>query len=330
MKKLICLLLLTATLILSSCSSLGFGASMPEIVTYAAFENDTWLVIDHFLINKNDGSVCLLEADTDAGIPDEVWDFYYYGPYAYKYEFEESSFKEYTFLKTASTKGGDTLYYECIFTYSYEGKEIERSYIGEPLTEEEMKEAYKTNPSNVNAFSFEIDMLWKYDKEEYEDVQKQVIIDHAEDIYEAQSKETSIVMGLAKPMGDETWFSLAVCQDRSFDSGEPLFGGIRRSEIKSYNSETNEIETVYEYNKKGKQIIDFDENGMYVLDSNGNFSYVDFESNRSTLIHRLSGYLYSFYITDKYICAYYGAASLSGGNFFVYKKGASVIADDQV
>ena len=191
-----------------------------------------------------------------------------------------------------------------------------------------MKEAYKTNPSNVNAFSFEIDMLWKYDKEEYEDAQKQVIIDHAEDIYEAQSKETSIVMGLAKPMGDETWFSLAVCQDRSFDSGEPLFGGIRRSEIKSYNSETNEIETVYEYNKKGKQIIDFDENGMYVLDSNGNFSYVDFESNRSTLIHRLSGYLYSFYITDKYICAYYGAAF--GGNFFVYKKGASVIADDQV
>ena len=329
MKKLLCVILLISAIMLSSCSSLGIGTSMPDLETYAEFENDTWLVIDHFLINKQDKTVCLLEANTEnADLPPEVWSFYYYGPYAYEYIFEESSFKEYTYLKTASTKSGETLYYECVLTYSYEGKEIERSYIGEPLTEEEMKEAYKTNPSNLKAFSFEIDMLWKYDKEEYEDAQKQVIIDHAEDIYEAQSKETSIVMGLAKPMGDETWFSLAVCQDRSFDSGEPLFGGIRRSEIKSYNSETNEIETVYEYNKKGKQIIYFDENGMYVFDSNGNFSYVDFESNRSTLIHRLSGYLYSFYITDKYICAYYGAAF--GGNFFVYKKGASVIADDQV
>ena len=101
----------------------------------------------------------MLQANTDANMPEEVWDFYYYGPYAYKYEFEESSFKEYTYLKTASTQSGETLYYECVFTYSYEGKEIERSYIGEPLTEEEMKEAYKTNPSNVNSFSFEIDFL---------------------------------------------------------------------------------------------------------------------------------------------------------------------------
>ena len=328
MKKLICMLLLISTIMLSSCSSLGFGSSMPNIETYKAFEDETWLVIDHFLINKKDGSVCMLQANTDANMPEEVWGFFYYGPYAYKYEFEESSFKEYTFLKTSSTKDGDTLYYECILTYSYEGKEIERSYIGEPLTEEEMKEAYKTNPSNINAFCFEIDMLWDNHKEEYEDTEKQAVLNFAEDLYEAQIKNSSTVVGLAKPMGDETWFSVVVSNDGDFNSGEPLFGGIHKSEIKRYNSETNEIETVYKYNKKGKQIIDFEENGMYVLDSKGNFSYVDFESKKATLIHKLSGRIYSFQITDKYICAYHGEAV--DGDVFVYEKGASVIADNQI
>ena len=328
MKKLICVLLLISTIMLSSCSSFGFGASMPDLETYAAFEDETWLVIDHLLINKKDGSVCILEANTDAALPAGVWDFYYYGPYAYKYEFEESTFKQYTYLKTASTKGGDTLYYECILTYSYEGSEIERSYIGEPLTEEKMKEAYKTNPSNVNAFYFEIDMLWEHHKKEHEDPKKQAIIDHAEDIYEKQIKDSSTVVGLAKPMGEETWFSLVVSNDGDFNSGEPLREGICQSEIKRFNSETNEIETVYEYNKKGKQIIDFDENGMYVLDSKGKLSYVDFETEKSTLIHKLSGRIYSFKITDKYICAYHGGAV--DGDVFVYEKGACVIADDQI
>ena len=330
MKKFIIIILLISMLMLifSSCSSLGFGTTMPNLEIYKDFEDNTWLVIDHFLINKKDGSVCMLQANTDANTPEEVWDFYYYGPYAYKYEFEESSFKEYTYLKTASTQSGETLYYECVFTYSYEGKEIDRSYIGEPLTEEEMKEAYKTNPSNVNSFSFEIDMLWDNLEEEYEDTEKHAILNFAEDLYEAQTEKSSTVVGLAKPLGDEIWFSIVVSKDGDFNSGEPLFGGISKSEIKSYNAETNKIETVYEFNKKGKQIIDFDENGMYVLDSKGNFSYVDFESGKSTWIYKLSGRIYSFKITDKYICAYHGAAV--DGVVFVYEKGASVIADDQI
>ena len=108
MKKLLCMILLISAIMLSSCSSLGFGASMPDLETYAAFENDTWLIIDHFLINKQDQTVCLLEANTDTDdLPSKVWGFYYYGPYAYEYIFEESSFKEYTYLKTASTKNSE-------------------------------------------------------------------------------------------------------------------------------------------------------------------------------------------------------------------------------
>ncbi len=329
MKKLISIILLMSMMMLalSSCSSLGFGTSMPNLETYAAFEDDTWLIIDHFLINKQDQTVCLLEANTDTdNLPAEVWDFYYYGPYAYKYVFEESSFKEYTYLKASSTKSGETLYYECVLTYSYEGKEIERSYIGEALTEKEMQDAYKNNPSNVDTFYFEVDMLWKYNKEEYEDLEKQAVLDYAEDLYEAQLIESSTVVGLAKPMDDETWFSVVVSKDSNFNSGEPLFGGIHKSEIKAYNAETNKFETIYKYDKKGNQIIDFDENGMYILDSKGNFSYVDFESGKSMWIYKLSGRIYSFTITDKYICAYHGGAV--NGDVFVYEKGASVIADD--
>ena len=328
MKKLICILFLISIIMLSSCSSLGIGSSMPELKTYTDFEAETWLVISRFLINKNTGNVCMLEANTNADMPDGVYSFFYYGPYAYKYEFGESSFKEYTFLKTASTKDGDSLYYECVLTYSYEGNEIERSYIGEPLTEDEMQAAYKTNPSNTNAFPFEIDLTWDYDKDEGDSTPRQAIIEYAEALYNAQPNSFSTVIGLAKPMSEKaTWFSITVSKDSHYNSGAPLFGGIHQNEIKSYDPAANEIETVYEYNKIGIQIIDFDENGMYTLDSNGNFSYIGFESKKPTLIHKFSDRIYSFYLTDKYICAVHGSAT--DVVFFVYEKGASVIADDQ-
>lgn len=328
MKKLICIFLLISIIMLSSCSSLGIGSSMPELETYTAFEDETWLVISRFLINKNTGSVCMLEANTDADMPDGVYSFYYYGPYAYRYEFEESSINEYTFLKTATAKNGERFYCECVLTYSYEGNEIERSYIGEPLTEDEMKAAYKTNPSNTNAFPFEIDMIWDYEEEEYENDAERSVIKYAEEIYKAQSDKASTVLGLARPKGDKIRFSLTVSKDRHYNSGAPLFGGIHQNEIRSYDPATNEFETVYEYNKNGIQIIDLDENGMYILDPNGNFSYISFESETPTLIHKFSEKIYSFYITDKYICADYGTAT--DGELFVYEKGGSVIADDQI
>ena len=333
MKKCISITLaIFMVLSLTSCSVLEYvGTWIPDLETYASFENDTWLIIGHYLINKQDKTVCLLEANTDTdNLPSNVWSFYYYGPYAYKYIFEESSFKEYTYLQTATTKSGETLYYECILTYSYEGKEIARSYIGEGLTEEEMKEAYKSNPSNVDAFAFEIDRLWKYNKkyheEEYEDVEKNVVLTFSELLYNAQDNDNSTVFGLAKPVGEETWFSVVISNSVHYNSGIALFKGINKSEIKSYNSKTNEIKTIYEYNEKGIHIIDFDENGMYVLDSKGNFSYVNFESKKSTLIYKLSGSIYSFKITDKYICAWHGGAT--NGKAFVYEKGVAVIADD--
>ncbi len=309
----------------SSCSSLGFGTAMPDLEAYQAFENDTWLVIDHFLVNKKDGTVCLMKANTDAPVPSGVWDFYYYGPYAYKYVFEESSFDEYTFLETSSTESGETLFCECIMTYSYQGAELERSYIGEPLTEEQMAQAYKTNPSNVATFCFEVDVLWQHQKQEYADAQKQDILHYVEELYQAQSDKSSAVVGLAKPMGEDVWFSTVVSKDGDFNSGEPLFGGILQSKICRYDSGTGEITTVFAYNQSGKQIVDFDQNGMYVLDSDGKLCYVDFKSNESVLIHDFSGRVYSIHITDQYLCAVYGSG---GSSYFVYQKGGSVIAAD--
>ena len=330
MKKIIAVILLMAIMLLSlsSCSWLGFGTMMPEVTVYAEFGNDVWLIIDHCLINNQDGSVTILDANTEtAEMPNGVWDFYYYGPYAYKYVFEESSFKEYTYLKTASTKSGETLYYECVFTYGYDGKEISRSYIGEPLTEEEMEIAYKSNPSNVKDFTFEIDLLWKIHKKQYDDSQKQAVINYAEELYNKQIDEHSDVMGVARRIGDEIWFSIVVSDATHYNTGDGLIEGANNPEIKRYNAKTNEFTTVYKHTKKRAQIIDFDENGAYIFDSKGNLSYIDFETKKPTLIYTFSENVYNFKITDKYISAIYGNSI--GGNLLVCEKGGAIIANDK-
>ena len=335
MKKLIPIILVTllsAVTMLSSCASLGFGTSMPMLETHKAFENDTWLVVNHMLINKTTGEVALMSADSSAKIT-LIDNIYYNSSYDYKYEFGESSFKEYTFLESNyydDGLGGFTyLYYECVLTYSYDGVELEREYIGEPLTEEEMNELYNTNPSNTDAFSFYIDFIYDYsshDEYDYINAEKRAVLDFVEDLYEAQSEKRSAVVGSARPMGEEIWFSTVVSDDLHYNSGNPILEGIRISEIKAYDPESDETRTVFEYNKKGKQIIDFDENGIYILDSKGNFNYVDFETKKSTLIHKFSSRVYSFELTDDYICASY-EDNENGYCYLVYQKGGSVIAD---
>ncbi len=332
MKKLICVLLIILTVMLSSCSSFGFGTSMPDMEAVKAFESDTYIVVDNMLINKTDGSVCLLEPDSDATITGKD-NIYYHGPYAYKYVFEDSSFKQYTFLKVNywSKERNDFIdqYYECVFTYGYDGKELDREYIGEILTEDEMEEAYKSNPSNIDAFSFEVDVLWEYNEEKYKTQKQQAVLEYVENIYASQEEPFSTVVGLAKPMGEEIRFCLTVSEDGDFETGEPLLEGINSSKIVSYNPKTNEFKTVLEYEGK-KQIIDFDEKGFYTFDSDLKLKYVDFETKRSTLICQFSNIVSRFIITDGYICAYYHGYDnhKAAYYYFVYQKGGSVIADD--
>ena len=140
MKKLVCVSLLISLLLLSSCSVLNEGILMPNIQIDHIFENDTWLVVEDRLINKIDGTVYWLELDRNTTIS-EATEIYRDSVNSYKYEFLESSVKEYTFLRTY-LKNWTDVYYECVITYNYEGKEIDRFYIGEVLTREKMQELY--------------------------------------------------------------------------------------------------------------------------------------------------------------------------------------------
>ena len=137
MKKIICVILLILTIALSSCSALKEGILMPNIRTDRGFENDTWLVVEDQLINKIDGTVYWLKPNDDATLPIGVAEFSYGSTVVYDCEFEESTVKLHTFLTDCS------VYYECVFTFDYEGKEIDRFYVGNLLSREDVQILYQ-------------------------------------------------------------------------------------------------------------------------------------------------------------------------------------------
>ncbi len=338
MKKLICtILFISAILTFSSCAFSREGLTVPSIYEYNAFENDTWLVIERCLVNKTDGMAYKLKFDNDKTLP-EVSHFYYDGSLSYKCVFEESSFDQYIFLKADTFKNSTTdVYYECAITYNYEGEETERSYIGEQLTKEKMIETYKSKIPNSEAYFLSV-YGSEYDgsiRRKFESVDKEeasaddrAILNYVGDLHKSQAgEEYYSISGFAKPVGDEIRFS-TVGSDRTLSSvkADPLIKGIRKSQITSYNTETNEFKIVFEYNKRGEKIIDFDENAAYILDLNGKFSRVGFENNETEEIYDFPNVL-DIFITDKYICVKY---QQNGHSYLIYEKGASVIANDSV
>ena len=327
MKKLICIILLILMLVLSSCSVLNEGILMPSIRIEHTFENDTWLVVEDQLINKIDGTVYWLKPNDDATLPVGVADFFYGGTIVYDCEFEESAVKLHTFLTDCFR------YYECVITYNYEGKEINRFYIGEALNREETRELYQERSLDTEAFSFCVlpcgsghisNRFTSIDKEETSS-ENRAILTFAENLHESQIDGYNYHMhGLAKPMGNEIWFSTSGSSRLDFRKALPLISGISENQITAYNRETNEFRTVFKYDKKRTQIIDFDENGAYILASNGKFGYVDFETKKITSIYKFPD-VDHIVINDKYICVIY---QRNGYEYFVYKKGGYVIAND--
>lgn len=327
MKKLICIILLISMLTLSSCAILKEGILMPSIQITQVFENDTWLVVEDQLINKIDGTVYWLNPKDDATIPVGVANFYYGGTDVYDCEFEESAVKLHTILTDCS------VYYECVFTFDYEGKEIDRCYVGGPLSREGAKALYQEKTNDIEAFSFYVldggygrisDRYTSVAKEDTSS-EKRAILDFAENIYDEQTDGNYYTIdGLAKSMGDEIWFSVSGSNRLDSVKADPLISGIRKNQITAYNRETTEFRTVFEYDKKRTQITDFDENGAYMLDSNGKFGYVDFETKKLTKIYEFPN-VDSIVINDKYISVKYVR---NGYTCFVYEKGGSIVAND--
>ena len=329
------MIILGAPLTLSSCSFLESQVPMPDFAIAHSFENDDWLVIEDRLINKATGTVYWLELNRNTTIL-ESGQISHNNANIYNYEFEESSLNQYTFLQVY-VSGNYYEYYECVITYNYEGKEISRSYISEPLTREEMQKRHREKIREVDAFEFHVYKTgnsYIHDRfnsiaKENADYQGQMILNYAEDIFKAESDgDYYTVYGLAKAFENEIWFSTAGSDKRDDLRGEPLINGIKDAKITVLDTKTGQFNTVFECDKAKTQIVDFDKTGAYLLDSSGRLSYVDFTTENQILIHQfpdLSNRIDHITVTDKYIYVDY---KLNGHTYFVYEKGGVVIAND--
>ena len=59
-----------------------------------------------------------------------------------------------------------------------------------------------------------------------------------------------MIDGLAKPVGDEIWFSISGSNRRDSVKAEPLISGVRESQIVAYHLETKAFRTVLNTTKR--------------------------------------------------------------------------------
>ena len=329
--------ILTFSVFFTSCSSLGFGTTIPSLYTDVEFQNDEWLLIDNTLINKNTSKIYPLEMDESAKIEGIDW-VGKQGSHTYKVDFEKNQIKLYTFVDSYDYPDGSNeppvnAYYQCMLTYDYEGHVIDRVYLSDSLSEEQMLSLYNTMLNKFDAFSFEIDRLWELNKEdelEYASLAKHIILEHIETSY---YNSRNAVVGISKEIGNEIWFSVVACPNTDFNSGFPLFEDIYCPKIKKFNQDSREIDVVFEYNKYNEVIVDFTENGIYTISKTGKLKYVDMESKNATTIYNFPQAVIGLRVTDNYIVSIYKDAKVSlanGYNYFVYEKGKDIVANDLI
>jgi len=326
-RVLILIIILISLLFSSSCARF-IGNSMPSLYIEKNFENDTWLVIDNKLINKKTGEVCCIILSEDDVVKDGLRDIL--TPYTYKIDFFQDNFKLYAFLSVdvwdQELKQTKYTYYERAITIGYDGREISREYLGNTLNDEQFDLLYSQNYESEE-FSYNIDYRWMINTSKPNSASKQKILEYAQKIYE-EYKKTKIVgiKGLAKPINDKFWFSITSSDLAQWNSGVAQIAGAKKTEIKSYDPKTDEIETVFEYNRKKTIIVDFDQDGFYTFDSKSNLKYYDFKTKKSTLIHKFSGHAVMFEVTDKYICTF---VRQDDDYYFVYEKSGKIIANSK-
>lgn len=242
-----------------SCAELGFGAEMPRIDSYPAFENETHILIDSsYLINKQDGSVLL-------------------------------------------------------FTHH------------NPETHEIASQLYN-NSVLAEAFSFEVNSLYDFNTTQGSTPTQIAIIDYIKSLYKDKTDTNYTTKGTVRTINGAVWFSATTTDAHGFDSGDGLYEGIISSEIISYDSKTETFDKIFNYYKKDAIILDFDENGIFTVDGNGELNYYNFNTKETTQIWQCdSSSSLAFDIADDYICA--GYTKDSKGYYFVYKKHGEIIAD---
>ena len=330
-KRLICIILTAATLLLSSCSIFNEELVIPNIRLCHTFENDRWLIVDNHLVDKINGSVHNIKPNRVVSTIDGATVVRCIDSLHYKYEFEESSFKQYTFVEVHRKNVEFDVYCECIITYDYEGKEIDRSYIEKPREKKRIELVYQNRYPTMNSFWFCVlnngngYIRGNYATDKKARKNSQAVLYFAENLHKTKSEGKSYeIEGIAKPISEEIWFSYFENVPRSNFNANPLMRGIQKIGITSYDLEKNEYRTVFEHDKKKTLVVDFDEKGAYLLDSRGVFSYVDFATKESSEIYKFTSGIADIIVSEPYICIKYHQ---NGYTYFVYEKGASVVVN---
>ncbi len=253
----ILLVVITSLSFLCACADFGFGTEMPtEINAYTSFQNDDYLVIDYFLMDKRSGKLSILH-------------------------------------------------------WSKEAQEIADDLYDDSVLSE--------------AFSFEVNSRYEHNTTKGADSTQQDIIDYIKDLYKEDTSTNYTTLGTARPMNDKFWFSITTTDAHGFDSGNGLYEGIISSKIMSYNPASKQFETVFDYDKNDAVIVDFDENGIFTFDIDGNLNYYNLKSEKSTNIWTCNDRPLKFKIADDYICADYTRDS--NGYGFVYQKHGEILTD---
>ena len=311
---LVSLVLIIGILSMSSCSLLSdIDNCLPSIMMCSEFENDDWIVVGNLLVNKENSTVTVLKYSTYE-LVDEIL-FYYY---TYKVDFEETCFKVYTYCRNHSSPNK---YYDCVCTYNYHGQEIAFDFLSDEMSEEQAMSLLGTRLIK-EAFVYSIDDYTKYS--EYHTFDDSMFFEHVESIYNYEYEKNDIerVRGVARTIGNEIWFSIML-----FPSHHSFLNGVKKSEIKAYNTENGEFKNIYVHNKKREAVIDFDENGIYTIHNDGSLCYYDINTGASTAIYSISsGQSYLLKISDNYICVKYKDEK-DGWYYLVYKKQKGIVAN---
>ncbi len=308
----------------SACTYLLQATYIPSINTCSFFENETYLVTDSFLINKQLGTVTLLDYNTYATAPNAL-NVYYKGPYTYKCVFHESTFEQHVFLVTNYHDSESDKYIrqfqDTVFTFNYEGKELSRTYHGDPIPKDVFFEEIFP-PSET--LSFEIDLLYEFQRLEHVTPAQQTILDYAENIYETYPDPHYDVIGTIKPMENDLWFSITTSDVHHYNSGFALMQGIDSSKIIRYDPQGDDFETIFVYKKRKTVLLDFDEEGIYTFDINGNLKHYDFTSKKTTKIYTFPNEVSYFDVTDNYIGVF------SEGKYLLYEKNVGILANSSI
>lgn len=301
MKKLLSLILIISMLILTlpACSFFQAEVMMISIKTPNIFENERFLLIEDYLIDKNKNKTCKLTYDES-----KASSYYSSFTITYKVEFEEHVFKTHVFLYDSTYY----YYYNYIITFNYLGEEVSRvcpdntSYDKEEAEYACSLRASDTN--NLDSFQFrtfrsngEIHLrnLTDTNREIGEFANLRYLTQN-----DGDESEIHIVSNL---VGDTIWFSTTVTNKIYRHYLTYVMNGIYKSEIFTYNTTTKEFKQICDYSIKKRQIIDLDTKGFYTMDIDGNLKYFDYATKKETLIHEFPYDSYTFYITDNYIFA---------------------------